>query len=90
MVRIINTAPAAAPRRVETPWQRGRVAPRVGKCTTIMQPPPLGYPEKFDLALRYGEKAIEVFGQHLPLAIGVVVGVIVCLFVLNRIRHRLR
>ena len=42
------------------------------------------------LALRYGEKAIEVFGQHLPLAIGVVVGVIVCLFVLNRIRHRLR
>ncbi len=35
------------------------------------------------LALRYGEKAIEVFGQHLPLAIGGIVGVIACLFVLN-------
>ena len=42
------------------------------------------------VALRYGEQAIEVLGQHLSLVVGGFVGLIVCLFILNRVRCRLR
>ena len=42
------------------------------------------------VALRYGEQAIEVLGQHLSLVVGGFVGLIACLFILNRVRRRLR
>lgn len=40
------------------------------------------------VALLYGEQGLEVLGQHLPLVIGGVVGLVACLFVLKRIRRR--
>ena len=42
------------------------------------------------VALRYGEQAIEVLGQHLSLVVGGFVGLIACLFILNRVWRRLR
>jgi len=42
------------------------------------------------VALRYGEQAIEVLSQHLYLVVGGFVGLIACLFILNRVWRRLR
>lgn len=42
------------------------------------------------VALRYGQQAIEVLGQHLSLVVSGFVGLIVCLFILNCVWRRLR